>query len=406
MNIRYQKDENVINQLYTERDLENLNSKIKAYREFRKSLSPIKKFFIGSAVSLAIATIITSSAIFYIELTNSPPSERQLQGTWELKNIYSYNATTVYDKSLLEMNIEDVKDLVGSCLIFKPDGTYENAFGSFDDNKWAITNDNLILQSHLEEEYIYDLSDMSELTPDKDYKTGKNLNLVQDGIIYSYEKISDSKESDDDTLVEENTIITNNIEGEVEDITNGLSIWKKYNMISNIGSNTIFILNKDNNFHMITVNDDVTIDSGKFILNSQGLYLNPMQSSDITVFHTSGNYIFGTELEGTVLYKNKAKNALENDGFLLQAELYNISNNIFYGFYIDGTATVTTTNGNTINYDYTVSNDGLITLVPKAITGFGYGQNPDYMFYDKYSNRIYRVVFELDTWTEYIDSLE
>lgn len=123
-----------------------------------------------------------------------------------------------------------------------------------------------------------------------------------------------------------------------------------------------------------------------FNLSESGTYITslPLKSdgvlqSDVSYSNPSLAQRNGYTLDGTVLY---------DDG------------SIYYRFQSDGICIKTSYTGVSLEYNYYVDTEGLITLAAKGALG-----SYDYMFLDVEDNIIYRLVYQRNSWQDYLSSM-
>lgn len=125
-----------------------------------------------------------------------------------------------------------------------------------------------------------------------------------------------------------------------------------------------------------------------------------------TVLSSPGlDLLYGFELEKDGPLEVSAKrSSLTSDapsGYLLDGIVGYQDSSTTFMFDMEGKCVKSSSNRDTVTYNYSVSSDGLITLGDED----GLLPEYDYMYYNVDSNSIYRVVFECSGWDEYLQQL-
>lgn len=147
--------------------------------------------------------------------------------------------------------------------------------------------------------------------------------------------------------------------------------------------------------------NDISL-SGRYAESSSG-DLTLYYSSDEVLYTFDNLYKFGGYyvaglLESSVSSNPVKKNAIEYGSIQLLGSVLDSQANIVYEFDSSGKCLRTTSNGIASEFMYNVDMDGLITLVDTANVGVEVN-----LFYDRTTNKVYRFVFEPDSWREFIN---
>lgn len=154
--------------------------------------------------------------------------------------------------------------------------------------------------------------------------------------------------------------------------------------------------------------DNVNAISGKSAISTVSnlltFYYEDGSESEEFRLSDSGSYISSLPLsvDGTisaeVSYSNPSLS--QENGYTLDGTVFYPDGSIFYKFSSDGICTKEMYTGSSLEYSYYVDTDGLITLAAKGGNG-----SYDYMYYDHTTNTVYRLVYQRNSWQDYLSSL-
>lgn len=134
------------------------------------------------------------------------------------------------------------------------------------------------------------------------------------------------------------------------------------------------------------------------------LYYNDGESVDVLRISPYGAYMatFPLSNDGELLVEKDYHNVSlgVESGYVLDGTVFDESNSTFYTFTTDSICTKTAQGGGEVLYNYYVDTEGLITLGP--VEG-SFGE--DYLYYDAKENRVYRLVYQRDSWYDFITAV-
>lgn len=120
------------------------------------------------------------------------------------------------------------------------------------------------------------------------------------------------------------------------------------------------------------------------------------------VLAASGKYLSSVPLESdgrlSVIPKYANKASTTPSGYLLDGVVNSTEGSIIFTFSQDGRCVKTAGNSVSISYNYTVDDDGLVTLRDQEALS----PDCDYLYLDAGVERIYRVVYESSSWGDYL----
>lgn len=184
-----------------------------------------------------------------------------------------------------------------------------------------------------------------------------------------------------------------------------------YSLLSAVGVQSDLYLTSDKQF-LYQMSSNVVEFSGSI----QGLYALSDNSRDYMLYYDGGNSLevlraspYGLYLgalplvnDGTVLVeKSYANMALNQErGYRLDGVIKASQGGITYTFTMDSRCVKSASEGDTLQYNYYISTEGLVTLLP--LNGI---LEPDYMYYDAEQNKMYRLVYQRNSWYDYVAEL-
>lgn len=155
----------------------------------------------------------------------------------------------------------------------------------------------------------------------------------------------------------------------------------------------------------VSAEDDLMADSvqlGMYANAGMGdnLYLYTDNATSCEVFRQSphGTYVALYPFNGEVAtVADSYANPVEQRGYCISGSFTDGATRTTYVFAVDNTMVKTLQTGDQIHYGYFLDNEGLITLT--CLDGL---TDKDFMWFDKETGGVYRMVFERDSWTEYL----
>lgn len=445
-------------------DLARYISEQNRIRFGRSKLARRLRVIFAISITVVCITAIAGAAYLVMKNTYNPIPQNKLAGVWHLERAEPWiDMTTGEPVSEATMDFDTLSQLIGEYILFYPDGTYADSAACYP-KKWIYDGSSLSLEdidgnvTSSNTETKGGLLGNTLMISRYGYalfysKVGDTEE--QDTVVAS---VKNNNPSEGIERAETSQFIGSELSKvEYGEDTSGTKvipkkdmvvdkyIFQEYDLLSNMGYVSKIVLNTNNVVSVYiadevdleyneyeegsdsdvqlytgdTVTDESAADrdaaysemysekvtninrlSGRYKYTSTGIYFLGDDFGEYRM-NTRGKYLFSAVLEGKTVPKPKITNAVEEAGYLLEANVKNNITGITYKLHIDGTANVILADGKTLDYTYSADEDGLVTLVPR--TAMGYAMEPDYLFYETDTNRLYRVVYTASSWSNYIE---
>lgn len=151
-------------------------------------------------------------------------------------------------------------------------------------------------------------------------------------------------------------------------------------------------------------------------VESQGLYAMSDNSRDCILYYNNGlsldllrvspygMYVgaFPMTTDGELAIETSYSNQSLNEarGYLIDGVVSTPNSGVIYTFDKNSKCLKMAPTGSVLSYTYYISTEGLVTLIPSESV-----LDIDYMYFDAEQNRFYRLVYQRDSWYDYLSEL-
>lgn len=166
-----------------------------------------------------------------------------------------------------------------------------------------------------------------------------------------------------------------------------------YRMLNEFGSKYTLRLYDNMVFSAAFAAGTVT---GFYAINSDDTLVLFTESGTDYMPSWGNGFAFGS-LSNTLTYSVLQANVLEARGLLITGEVIDNDTGVTFAFKDDNTVLVDSDVAGVVEYSYFASPDGLITITDMAGLSIH-----DYLYYEVETGRVYRYVWETDSWYSYL----
>lgn len=429
MIIRYQKSTltfngvSIINPNDVDISYFNQNNPILLKVRYRnKAIESLIRFSL--LIAGIIAPILLSYLCLYLySLSNIVIDKNYFKGVWELQDVHLTTGTS----NQLDLSLADKQMLFGAYLSFSGDGTYSDS-GTRTTRSWNF-EDNILTIDH-GSGYTESI-DVATLRNGYGYQKNtifnNTLQFLIGNYVLSYKKLTPSKAkavaSDFKASNSSIKMMVTRLDAEdTRDINSllGNGVWNKFTLISNVGKESTIALYNNNAMRFISgtlveqePNEMVSGVSAESegkptkqinnILISDGTFkyvdgfITFTSNGEEVLLGATNKYLYTGRLSGEMSSTIKHNSSISQDGYYLSGMVTNEAAKLSYVFSEDGYVDVSEfSSSNRLTYAYNVSADGLVTLTPEN------SNQTDYLYFDYYTNSLYRYVYEVSSWSNYL----
>lgn len=192
----------------------------------------------------------------------------------------------------------------------------------------------------------------------------------------------------------------------LEQTSDGFKAWEQSQ--TELSGKMYRLMDRRENSPAVTLYSDSSFRVKSTVSEVYGRYTESA-SGDVVLYYDDGSkdtlYKFGSllvmgKLDSSLSANMVKENAIEYGSIQVVGSAFDYESGASYEFQQDNICYRTASNGVLSKFIYSISVDGLVTLVDAANAGVEVN-----LYYDRSTNSVYRFVFEPDSWNEYIGNM-